>query len=318
MLKPTEHTEHDVTALTGDIIKTLLYFDLFQYPLTEEEVLFFCPSVYSKEETHTVMSRLLREGYIYKFGNFFSLHNDPSLISRRIAGNQLASQKLKSAKVVSKFISWFPYVRAVMISGSLSKGYMDKESDIDFFIITAPGRLWIARTLLVLFKRIFLLNSHKNFCVNYFIDTDNLEIEEKNLFTAIECITLIPTYGDEIYHEFLAANAWVLEFFPNSIPRNTDAVHIGNSFAKVISEWIMNNRVGNGIDQYFMGITLKRWKQLFRKHYSEKDFEIAFKTKKYASKNHPRFYQKKILDAYQQKIVAFEKNHKMNLTPATP
>lgn len=36
------------------------------------------------------------------------------------------------AKYRAKFIAKFPFVKAVGISGSLSKGYYDNESDIDF------------------------------------------------------------------------------------------------------------------------------------------------------------------------------------------
>ena len=80
---------------------------------------------------------------------------------------------------MTKFISKFPYVRAILLSGSISKGYMDKDSDVDYFIITQPNRLWVTRLLLMLFKKIFLFNSRKVFCINYFVDSEKLEIEEK-------------------------------------------------------------------------------------------------------------------------------------------
>ena len=97
---------------------------------------------------------------------------------------------------------------------------MDEKSDLDFFIITAPKRLWIARTLLVMYKRFFLFNSHKYFCVNYFVDEDHLEIEEKNLFTATELATVIPLYGQVHYTNLLKANPWLKRFFPNYTPRS--------------------------------------------------------------------------------------------------
>lgn len=300
--------------LANEMIKTLLYFDIFHYPLTKEEILFFSPSLCTADQVDMALLELLEKGLIHKFERFYSLQDDHSLIDRRIAGNKLATDKLKTANKISKLISWFPFVRSVMLSGSISKGYMDEKSDIDFFIVTAPGRLWITRTLLVLFKRIFLFNSHRIFCVNYFIDTENLEIEEKNLFTAIESITLVPTYGEKCYYEFWTNNEWVQQFFPNASPRDTATMQNGNTLMKTMAEKMFSNRIGNAIDQYFMQLTLKRWQTLFSKHYSQKDFEVAFKTKKYASKNHPRFYQKSILDKYQDKISSFENNFNISLT----
>ncbi|UII34360.1 nucleotidyltransferase domain-containing protein [Fulvivirga ulvae] len=304
------------SQLSDDLLKTLLYFDVFQYPLTKDELLFFCPAACEDAQVDLALVELIDKGMIYKFERFYSLHNAPALVERRLAGNNLATQRMKTAKRVSRLISWFPFVRSVMLSGSISKGYMDKGSDLDFFIVTAPGKLWITRMFLVLFKRIFLFNSHKNFCVNYFIDTENLEIEEQNLFTAIESVTLIPTYGENCYYEFWTANQWVQNYFPNSAPRETNTIRNGNALIKSFSERLFDNRLGNAIDQYFMNVTLKRWKQLFEKRFSKRDFEVAFKTKKYASKNHPRFYQKSILDKYQDKIREFEEN--FNITLSSP
>ena len=85
----------------------------------------------------------------------------------------------------------FPFVRGVFLSGSISKGFMSESDDIDYFIITAPGRLWLTRTLLILFKKIFLFNSFRNFCLNYFIDSENLYIPEHNRYTATEIVFLI-------------------------------------------------------------------------------------------------------------------------------
>jgi predicted nucleotidyltransferase len=52
----------------------------------------------------------------------------------------LAVKHIKKAKAVAKFLSWFPYIRGIAISGSLSKNFADENSDLDFFIITAANR----------------------------------------------------------------------------------------------------------------------------------------------------------------------------------
>ena len=194
-----------VSSLGKSIIKTLAYYDIFNYPLTAEEI------YYNLGTNHVSLHRMLqmrlknyaRDGLIYKKNNFYLLTNNDNYISRRIDGNRLAEKKMNSAYRMTNFISKFPYVRAILLSGSISKGYMEKDSDVDYFIITHPNRLWATRLLLMLFKKIFLLNSRKIFCINYFVDTESLEIEEKNIFTATELATLIPTYGTELYDALL-------------------------------------------------------------------------------------------------------------------
>src|SRR6185369_15787589 len=168
-----------------NFLKALLYFDIFYYPLTAEEVVRFSPVVVNSSPYH-FLERLVSQKLLFQFQNFYSLQDDSQLAVRRFKGNALANKKMKTARRFSKLVSLFPFVRAVMLSGSISKNYMDENSDIDFFIVTEVNRLWVVRTALAIFRRIFLFNSHKNLCTNYFVDNHNLEIRDKNIFTAIE------------------------------------------------------------------------------------------------------------------------------------
>ena len=137
------------------LLKPILYFSLFRYPLTEEEIYDFS-EIESKDKVKKELDLLVQEKVIYKIDNFYLTENDETLIKRRLSGNQMAKNIHEKATNVSRFISKFPYVEGVGISGSLSKGYFDEEGDIDFFIITSPKRLWVARTFLILYKKIFL------------------------------------------------------------------------------------------------------------------------------------------------------------------
>ncbi len=150
--------------------------------------------------------------------------DDEKYVHRRKKGNELAEKRLKTAKRVSGLISRFPFIRGILLSGSISKGFMEEDSDIDYFIITHPNRVWFSRLMLMLFKKLFFFNSKKIFCINYFVDSEKLEIEEKNIFTATEIVTLLPTYGKKIYDEFYEKNYWVKEFYPNYPKRETDKV----------------------------------------------------------------------------------------------
>ncbi len=221
------------TTLGEQVIKTLLYFDIFNYPLKAQEVFNFL-RVNSSSETAVVRClNALAEKNISSVLAIFILQADENIIHRRIKGNAEADKFLNAAKTKASLIARFPFVRAVMASGSLSKGYMHEKSDLDFYIVTEPERLWIARTLLVMYKRIFLFNSNKHFCVNYFIDTAHLEIEEKNLFTATELATLIPLYNVGCYSALQSSNEWVQDFFPNfrekrmGDPENTHSQFLG-------------------------------------------------------------------------------------------
>ena len=301
------------TVLDQHIIRTLLYFDIFDYPLKGSEVFrFLGMNSIGEKDVIESLETLNKQHHVFKFGEFYSVRPVAENVSRRLNGNKEAQKFLPIALKQSDLISRFPYVRAVMASGSLSKDYMDENCDLDFFIITTPRRLWICRTLLVLYKRLFLKNSHKLFCVNYFVDSEHLEIEEKNLFTATELATVIPLYGSSYYRQLHEKNyEWLIRFFPNFKPRMVDKTVSKPETLKNFAEKIIDIFFGNLLDKAFMRLTLKRWKKIYNTGYTEKEFNIAFKTKPYASKNHPRNFQKKVMDAYQQRLEWFGKKIEM-------
>jgi len=305
----------DIGTLAKSIIKTLAYYDIFNYPLTKEEI-YICSNTNgdTKSLVFEELEVLVSSGIVYNNDKFYSIIHNSQLIPKRIEGNKRAIKKMKTAKLFSKIISHFPYIRGVFLSGSISKGYMDEKADIDYFIITAPNRLWIARILLVLFKKMFLLNSYKFFCINYFISTTELEIEEKNIFTAIELATLVPMYGADVYNDLYVANQWIKTYIPNYPKR--DVANLPAFKKKIIQkviESLLNNPFGNYIDNKIIKIFIR----FDKKRYGELDedtFSLAFKTRKNISKHHPNFFQKRVLESLRKKLEHLELKHNIAIS----
>ncbi len=293
----------------NDVLKTLLYFDIFKYPLNINEIIYF--SRFSMKDVDITLQHLVSEKIIFKIEEFYSINNDKNLIERRLKGNIRAEKIIKKATEVSKFISQFPYVEGVFISGSLSKGYFEHNDDIDYFIVTSPNRLWIARTILILYKKIFLLNSKKYFCVNYFMSSDSLKIPEKNRFTATEFVTLIPMFGNGIYKKIQQKNSWVLDYFPNcnvkKIPKE-----INKNIFKRSLEFLLNKKAGDFLEKKFMKATKKHQQKKFKKLQDE-NFKIAFKGDKNTSKHHPNNHQIKTIEKLNQKIKLFNIKFNYNI-----
>ena len=141
-----------------EALKTVLYFSIFQYPLTIDEIFSFSNHKQLKDVKNEIRD-LTAKNIIYEIESYYMFEKKPELIERRIKGNKAAENVFDKADKVSKFISKFPFVAGVGISGSLSKGYYDPvNGDIDFFVITKENRLWLARTILVLYKKLLLFN----------------------------------------------------------------------------------------------------------------------------------------------------------------
>lgn len=294
-----------------ETLKTILYFSIFRHPLKLEEIHSYT-NYNNVADTAKELDYLIEKGILFKVDEFFVYGNDLDSVTKRLRGNLQAPNAMIKAKKRADLISKFPYVEAVAISGSLSKGYHDQDSDIDFFVITKPDRLWICRTLLMLFKKIFLLNSRKYFCINYFISTSNLEIEEKNRFTATELKTLIPILGKEIFEKFYATNLWVNNYFPKFEPDLLPVKNLKKTFFTKTAEFTLNSTIGGFVDSGFKKITIAKWKSKFKNIASE-DFKIALKSTQNISKHHPSNFQKKVILTLNEKYREFQKNHNIEL-----
>ena len=292
-------------------LKTILYFSIFKYPLTLDEIYSFYPDK-DKVKIEAELGRLIDQKVIFKVDEFYLTDCDPECIEKRKKGNLMAVPALEKAKERAAFIARFPFVEGVGVSGSLSKGYYDNRSDIDFFVITKPGKVWFARTLLMLYKKIFLLNSRKYFCINYFMSSANLELEEKNRFTATEIKTLIPFQGKDTLNAFYRHNEWVSKIFGPFAPNLESVPNINKPTWSKFIEYVFDNRIGNFIDTNFKQFTLGFWKMKFSSMDKE-EFRVALKSTKNISKHHPANFQKRVILSLNEKYDELRRKHNIEL-----
>ena len=203
-------------------------------------------------------------------------------------------------------MSWFPFVRGIAISGSLSKNFAEADSDLDFFVITKVNRLWVVRMLYtILFKIATITGTKEWFCLNYFIDELALEIKEQNIFTAVEISTLMPLKGGTIFSDFFKANNWVYQYQPNYKPNYAYLKDRSAVVPKQIAEWMMNFEFGNKADNKLRSIFKKRFERILAENkLSAKGLVIgAFEANKHTCKPLPQYFQPKILAMFQERFV---------------
>ena len=231
------------TIVEDSVLKTLKYFDYFSFPLTLNELHKYLDTVCSREELKQTLDKMVAHKSIFMTNNIYLISNTIEKIDRKLKGKIEAEKRIKRAKLIAKLINFFPFVRSVSISGSLSKMYADKNSDIDFFITTNNSNLWTCRTMLHILKKIsFLFNLQHSFCMNYFISNKNLIIEEQNYFTAVELSTLIPLYGKQDYIQLMKANNWIHDILPNYVQQDTQAKPISRNLVKRLLEFIFSSQ----------------------------------------------------------------------------
>ncbi|MGF7231754.1 hypothetical protein [Arachidicoccus sp.] len=286
------------SANAAEVLELLRYFSFFRHPVKIDELYKLSPDAISIEAIKDILEKMMANGIIRCIGEYYLLNSDTNEnIKKRIQGEKLAEKVIPKAKRVGHFIALFPFVRFVGISGSLSKNYADEKTDYDFFIITANNTLWICRTVLHILKKIsFIIGRQHSLCMNYFIDEHHLKIAEKNIFTRIELSTLIPVYNNDLYRTFLLRNQLNL---PN-------ITHLGLDFEGAVQYNLMklnkSNQFWKPLNIFLMKLTDSKWRTKWTKRgYPMEDYDLAMKTTLYVSKNHPKNYQKKILEQLQKK-----------------
>ncbi len=282
------------------VIRVLHYYAMFNHPLNANEIHGSCSKYCSFPAIITALNNLYDANKIYNCGEYYSQQNNiKELIERREKGYILALEKEKSARISGKIISWFPFVKFVGISGSLSKGNVGEKDDFDFFIVTETNRLWISYTLLHLFKKMtFLFGLQHNFCMNYFVDTSNLSLDQQNIFIAIELASLIPLHDSVTYKQLINANKWTVNYLPNTYVKfkKVDIVNDKKAIIKSALETIINLFWPTRLNEKLMQIIDKRRRKKWQKNnLPAEQYHLAFNTSLHVSKNHRADRQKWIM-----------------------
>ena len=298
----------NATTLQRDIARTLLYFDVFQHPLRFVEIFKFLPSNSVTEDNIRIAcsSEPLNKYFVQKNGLVCLNDKESEYIEGRRKKELRARRMWRIAVFMSHLIRRFPFVRGVFISGELSKGVASKKSDIDFFIITASNRVWITRTLFTLFKKTILFNRKTLFCYNHIMSDTNLEITDRNIYTAIEASTLRPLYNLQLYRQFMNANSWIKDYLPNSTTFCGDVVTDENR--QPISERILTMLISRkNLDSIDLWL-LARWRVLWSRRYNflslEKRKEL-FRCESQVSTAYANDSLTRITQAYQTRLDQF-------------
>jgi hypothetical protein len=306
----TPFTLNKLTTLQEDILRTILYFDIFQHPLTAGEVYRFLPSnSTTPKEVADACQRAPLTTFIHHDKGFYSLSSNGEharLLKDRLSKEQRAHRYRFIARLMARIIRRFPFVRAVCVSGELSKGVASVNGDIDYLLITANDRLWIARTILILFKKTVLFNSKKYFCLNHFVSERSVESRNRNLYAALEIATLIPLTDYDRYLSYQSANSWIREYLPNVQPNPGDWLVKLNrvSLFQRILEFPMRGKLGDRLDaalrEYWNNIWRKRYPQ-----YTEKQRTSLFQCEPDVSTSYAGDFLPKIMTQYRLRLEAF-------------
>lgn len=215
------------------ILKTLIYANIFDYPLKINEIHKWL--IGKKATLRQVDKALGNLGEIKKKGKYYFLKERDSLVAQRFRKEKQSVIYFRKAKFISQVLKIIPWIKLVGISGGLALNNAGKSDDIDLFIITSKNRLWMSRLLIVgllslVGQRRKKMDSKRKIagkiCVNILLEEDKLEQESKDIFVAHEVLQMrVLWQRGGIYTKYLEDNSWAFRFLPNWLGDSTKNSH---------------------------------------------------------------------------------------------
>jgi hypothetical protein len=198
-------------------VLALIYADIFDYPLTNEEM-----------NRYAINSQYIPGALALKPVSSQQYHHLPgreSLVAQRTKRERISQKKLLKSQIIADKLARLPTILGIFVTGNLAMNNAANHDDIDLLIITKSNRLWISRLLITLYLEITGIRRRPNqtktsdhICANMYLDETVLTMpaSKHNLYTAHEVVQVKPLISrNHIYERFLTANSWVSGFLPN-------------------------------------------------------------------------------------------------------
>jgi hypothetical protein len=254
---------------TSSLVLTLAYFSIFRHPLSEEELLsnaHFVPLPSSVGRN--AIQDLLRQGILERSESFICLRGENALAGIRSDRSSRALLWQKHIEPAVQTMSQIPFLRGLLISGSLSKGTQDVDGDIDFLVLTTADRLWTARFFASLQLRLIPKYKRKHYCLNYWLPENHLFVSDRTLFSATEIAFLKPAMNTDLCNRFFEKNHWVKTFYPNWKPPEDLVAANKSSYRKRLLEWLLSGSLGDLFESRIRRWLMNRYKRTLRLHHS--------------------------------------------------
>ena len=212
------------------IIKTLSiqpylkFYEIMNYPVPKNAELFF---QYSDIE-HTNANKMLKNIDVDESWDEFS----------RDQKSEYMEEYLEEINRLKSTFQSIPFVQQIFLCNSISFNALDKNSDIDLFIIAEPGRIRTVKfRSMVLFtlkwaKR-FWKKTRKKICLSFFITSDSqnlypISLPSLDIYLAYRIAHLVLIYqpDKEINNSFFESNKWIKWILPNYQEKQTISLWI--------------------------------------------------------------------------------------------
>lgn len=202
-------------SLPEAILRTVAYADVFDYPLTASEIHRYLVGKSASQEAVQGALDSLAPGRLTRLGDYYSLPGREPLFEVRLHRQAFARRLWRRAQRHAARLARLPYIHMLAVTGAMAVGNVEPGADIDFLIVTAPGRLWLCRLMVLAVARLASLQGVE-LCPNYLVTRRALAFPDRDLYSAHELAHMVPVFGMQTYDQMRRVNGWSARFLPNA------------------------------------------------------------------------------------------------------
>lgn len=220
-----------MSNLEHSILRTIVYYDCLNFPLTSFEVYKYLTKNPEEKEPEKIdygqvcsvlfSSNALKQ-FIEQKNGFYFLNSRSDLAEQRIGREKISSKKWKKIRRAAVLLQAVPFLRLIFVSGSLAQNTCHSESDLDLLIVARSGRIWTTRFLTAILTHVLGLRRHgekikDRVCLNHYITDKSLQIPPagRSLYTAQIYNQLVLLFEKEpnLFPRFKEENGWIKDYF---------------------------------------------------------------------------------------------------------
>ncbi len=212
------------------ILSALAYHDAFEFPLTAQELYLALPAAEgshpSFEDAEKALAELARLGHVGAAGGCYFLPGREEIVATRKTRYDLAEGKYQRVRRFLRIARFAPFLRAVFVCNTLARSNARAESDIDLYLVAAPGRIWLTRLCVtglaaLLRARPTETESADRICLSFFVTSDALDLRalaiEDDVYLAHWLHELCPIYDEAgLARRSYAENGWLRDALPQT------------------------------------------------------------------------------------------------------
>lgn len=244
------------------VLRAVCYYDVHHFPLTRDEIWrWLCRGEGEswepvRSEMDSAIDQLVVDGKLEVHGDKLTLSGRGELIQTRAERNVESEKRWRRAKSAARFLEIVPFVKHVGVVNTLAIDNTKPTSDIDFFIIVSPGRIWMARMMVTGILSMLSYRRHdqkiaNRICLSFYVTRASMDLAPLKLSNTEDdphlrfwASQLVPVMDDGAYSDYQKVNTWITERLPNAwthvrtehqLPSNSALRTIKHSYENFLS-----------------------------------------------------------------------------------